>query len=123
MANGRGTTTPPPSVPKKLGRAFLRHAFNQFYHDFSNVDTKKHHFLPKSTYYLALLSFVAAVRRRGQTFKVLAASRHFTSLPNTAPEEERERFKSFLRCEADGSFSLSPSLLNEVDRARTEAIS
>ena len=55
-------------------RAFLRHAFNQFYHDFANVDVKGGQFFWEVTYREALLSFRNATLRYAVRLKRLKAS-------------------------------------------------
>jgi hypothetical protein len=75
----------------KLGpedaRAFLRHAYGQFYHvhDFSNVDLKDHTFVWQYTYRNALLSFRDAALRYAHRIKILHATRIYSTLPKTTP--------------------------------------
>ena len=52
-------------------RAFLRHAYNQFYHDFSNVDLKDTNFYWHLTFSSALKSFRLAALRYGMNHRIL----------------------------------------------------
>ena len=112
----------PPSDPDPLGpeeaRAFLRHAFNHFYHDFANVDLKSSAFTWQSTYLATLHSFREAARRRGQSFKILFASRLHTALPNTPPQEELHAFPTVLTCHVGGTFLINPAIDAEIESAK-----
>ena len=112
---------PDPLGPEEA-RAFLRHAFNQFYHDFANVDLKHSTFRWQSTYLAALHSFREAARRRGQSFKVLFASRLHTDLPHTPPLEELNAFPTVLTCLPGGNFHINQAIDDEIDRAKTAAL-
>ena len=62
-------------------RAFLRHAYGEFYpHDFSNVDLKDHTFVWQYTYRNALLAFFTT-----QHFATHTASRYCMLLVFTLP--------------------------------------
>ena len=114
----------PPSDPDPLGpeeaRAFLRHAFNHFYHDFANVDLKNSLFMWQGAYLATLHSFREAARRRGQSFKILFASRLHTTLPNTPPHEELHAFPTVLSCQVGGSFEINPAIDAEIERAKSQ---
>ena len=68
---------------KRLGpqssRAFLRHAYNVFYHDFANVDIKASRFVWQVTFREAVLSFRSAVLRYAVGLRQLHATRRFTN--------------------------------------------
>ena len=98
-------------------RAFLRHAYGQFYHDFSNVDLKDHTFVWQYTYRNALLSFRDAALRYAHRIKVLHATRTYSTLPETTPLEARERYPNIMTINADGS-SRADQRLPESDRRR-----
>ena len=110
--------------PEPLGpedaRAFLRHAFNVFFHDFCNITHKKIPLMWESTYLRAVLSFQSAVLRRGKTFSVLYANRCHTSLPCEIPEEERNKYNHILIIKPGGQFHLSPTFVAEVERAKAQ---
>ena len=103
-------------------RAFMRHLFNHFYHDFSNVDMKGLSFQWQQTYVSALITFREAARRRGQTFKHLFANRKFTNLPGLPPEDELKAFPTVIHCPPGGSPRVNPAIDAEIDRARAEAL-
>ena len=114
----RRSDDPDPLGPEEA-RAFLRHAFNVFFHDFCNVTHKNIPFQWESTYLRALLSLKSAVLRRGKTFAVLYANRCNTSLPEEIAEEDRDKFSQLIRVRPQGKFEIAPALLNEIDRAHT----
>ena len=111
-------------APDPLGpedaRAFLRHAFNCFFHDFCNITHKKIPLMWESTYLRALLSFQSAVLRRGKTFAVLYANRCHTSLPCEIPEEDRSKYNHLIIIKPGGQFHLAPTFVAEVERARAQ---
>ena len=110
----------PDPLGPEAARAFLRHAFNVFFHDFCNVTHKNIPFQWESTYLRALLSLKSAVLRRGKTFAVLYANRSNTSLPEEIAEEDRDKFPQLLRVRPQGKFEIAPAFLNEIDRAHTQ---
>ena len=75
----RRSDDPSPLGPEDAN-AFLRHAFNHFYHDFANVEMKQIPFVWQSAYLRTLLSFREAIRRRDHSFTVLYANRIHTQL-------------------------------------------
>ena len=68
-------------------RAFLRHAYDCFYHDFSNVDVKDAESHWQTTYCNAVESFRNAVLRYGTKLKILYTTRKYSTLQGIAPEE------------------------------------
>ena len=98
---------------------FLRHAYGQFYHDFSNVDLKDHTFVWQYTY--ALLSFRDAALRYAHRIKVLHATRIYSTLPETTPVEARERYPNIMTISADGSSKLTNAFQKAIDDAKAEA--
>ena len=102
-------------------RAFLRHAYGQFYHDFSNVDLKDHTFVWQYTYRNALLSFRDAAFRYAHRIKVLHATRTYSTLPETTPLEARERYPNIMTINADGSSKLTSAFQKAIDDAKAEA--
>jgi len=103
-------------------RAFLRHAFNHFYHDFANVDLKNSTFVWQETYLAALYSFREAAQRRGQSFKMLYANRKNTDLPSSPPQEELDAFPNVLSCRQGGEFQINPAIDAEIQKAKAAAI-
>jgi len=102
-------------------RAFLRHVFNHFYHDFSNTDLKSSNFNWQITYYSALVTFRQAAQRRGQTFKRLFANRRWTNLPAIPPQEDLDAFPNVINCPPGGTPTINPSIDAEIKRAKAEA--
>ena len=88
--------------------AFLRHAYNQFYHDFSNVDLKGTNFYWCLTFSSALKTFRLAALRYGMQHRILYTTRVYTNLVQEAPKEARQRFASVVDVDRDGrAFSAS----------------
>jgi|EP00966_Prymnesium_polylepis_P333896 hypothetical protein len=102
-------------------RAFLRHAYNQFFHDFSNVDLKDTNFYWHLTFSSALKSFRLAALRYGMKDRILYSTRRYTNLVQEAPEEARKRFPSVVEVSNDGAFSLNPTFAAAVNAAEKEA--
>ena len=102
-------------------RAFLRHAYGEFYHDFSNVDLKDHTFVWQYTYRNALLAFRDAALRYAHRIKVLHATRIYSTLPETTPLEARERYPNIMTINADGSSKLTSAFQKAIDDAKAEA--
>ena len=113
----RRSDDPEPLGPEHA-RAFLRHAFGVFFHDFCNITHKKIRLKWESTYLRAVLSFKNAVLRRGQSFAVLYANRCYTTLPAEIPEEERKKYSRIITIEKGGNYRLTPLLTNEIERAK-----
>ena len=82
----------PTTLLPEAARAFLRHAYNQFYHDFANVDLKQIPFHYEVTYASALRSFRNAVYRYGMNFRKLFNTRKHSTLQGVAPEETRDKY-------------------------------
>ena len=80
--------------------AFIRHAFQSFYTDFTRVEKEGLRFFPALAFERAILSFRSAVLRYGQSLKKFQVSRKFTSLKE-APPEARERFNTLIRIKLD----------------------
>ena len=97
--------------------AFLRHAFNQLYHDFSNVDLKNYTLDWLNTYRDALLSFRDAVLRRGRHTRLLYSHRRYTNLPSKVPKEEREKYSSLVSMSEDGNCTLTAEFEREIKDA------
>ena len=96
--------------------AFIRHAFNCFYHDFANVK-KGHAFKRERVYYDALISFRSAVLRHAHRMRLLYVHRVRTSLPETVSEEDREKFECVVTISPIGKSTLSTSFTAAVDAA------
>ena len=96
--------------------AFIRHAFNCFYHDFANVD-KGHAFVRERVYYDALISFRSAVLRHAHRMRLLYVHRVRTSLPETVSEEDREKFECVVTISPTGKATLSTTFTAAIDAA------
>ena len=99
-------------------RAFMRHAFNQFYHDFANVDVKDIPFRWQTTYYYALCSYRDAILRYAMSIKMLHTHRTYSTLQETVPQEHRERYRELVDIGPAGEFALHTNVTTEIDRAR-----
>ena len=106
----------------EVARAFLRHVFQHFYHDFSNVDLKDTKFCWEHTYYSELVTFREAARRRGYSFTRLRANRRYTSLPSQPPEEELNKYPTVLLCTPGTTPTINPAIDAEIERARANAL-
>ena len=96
--------------------AFIRHAFNCFYHDFANVD-KGHAFVRERVYYDALIAFRSAVLRHAHHMRLLYVHRVRTSLPETVSEEDRETFECVVIISPTGKATLSTTFTAAIDAA------
>ena len=109
----------------KLGppdaRAFLRHAYGQFYHDFSNVDLKHTHFTWQLTFYNAILSFRDAVLRYAVRLHRLHTSRAHTTLTDTAPQDTYTKFNNIITIDKSGTHKLSDEFENAIAQAKAQA--
>ena len=103
-------------------RAFLRHAYNQFYHDFSNVDLKNINFVWQRTYRNAIRSLQNAVLAYGMRIRLLFDTRLYSTLNGVAPKETRQKFTTLIDINEEGcrSFRLTPDFQAEIDRAETQ---
>ena len=102
-------------------RAVIRHVYNQFYHDFSNIDLLGTTFVWQRTFADALDNFRQAVISHAMHFRVLYNTRQHSTLNGTAPEEARTHFTTLVDIGAQGDFALTPDFLNAVIEARAAA--
>ena len=72
--------------------AFIRHAFNAFYHDFANVE-KGHILIWQKVYYRALTSFRRAATRYAGKIRIQHTHRIYTDLTAEVSEESRKKFE------------------------------
>jgi hypothetical protein len=105
----------------ELARSFIRHIYNSFYHDFSNVDIQGTHFRWQHTYYTACKSFYEALQRYAHGIRLLYIRRRYTGLSDTVPKEARDRYEKVLTIEMDGTHTIQPSLTAELDRAKARS--
>ena len=70
----------------EAARAFLRHAYNCFYHDFANVDLKDATFHWQFTFNAAIKSFRDAVLRCARRIQLLCNTRLHTNLQGVVPQ-------------------------------------
>ena len=96
--------------------AFIRHAFNCFYHDFANID-KGHAFAWQRVYYDSLISFRSAVLRHGERMRRLYAHRAYTALPGTVSQEDREKYECVIHIAQDGTSTLNPNFVTAINAA------
>lgn len=115
-----GMRTPTVLLPE-VARAFLRHAFQHFYHDFANVDVKEGTFTWQYVYRNALLSFRDALLRYGRKVRVLHSHRTFTSLTDGAPQEAKDRFSMCMDCDEVHGAVIKKELSDEIEKADAAA--
>ena len=99
--------------------AFIRHAFNIFYHDFANVD-KGFAFRWQRIYYRALTSFRSAVRRYGGKIRLQYTHRLHTSLTEVVSEDNRKKFASVISIDQQGNSTLNDSFTAAIDQAYSD---
>ncbi|EOD23425.1 hypothetical protein EMIHUDRAFT_239702 [Emiliania huxleyi CCMP1516] len=105
--------------------AFIRHAFNIFYHDFANVD-KGFMFIWQRVYYRALTSFRSAVRRYGGKIRLQYTHRLHTSLTEVAGKWSqkttlnRKKFASIISIDQQGNSTLNDSFTAAIDQAYSD---
>ena len=105
----------------ETSRAFLRHVYGCFYHDFSNMDVKGATFHWPLTLRSAAHAFLDAVLRFGMSFRKLFIARVHTPLPASAPEEAREAFPEVITVTTTGSFTLNSTFENAIKRIDADA--
>ena len=99
--------------------AFIRHAFNIFYHDFANVE-KGFMFIWQRVYYRALTSFRSAVRRYSGKIRLQHTHRLHTSLTKMVPEDNRKKITSIVSIDQQGNSTLSTSFTAAIDQAYSD---
>ena len=99
--------------------AFIRHAFNIFYHDFANVE-KGFMFIWQRVYYRALTSFRSAVRRYSGKIRLQHTHRLHTSLTEVVSEDNRKKFTSVVSIDQQGNSTLSTSFTAAIDQAYSD---
>jgi hypothetical protein len=105
----------------EIARAFLRHAYNVFYHDFSNVDVKNGHFVWQVTFREAIYSFRSAVLRYAVGLRQLHHTRIYTDLTNRAPREAYDRYHEVIHIEPAGQHTLTDTFQRAIDAAINDA--
>ena len=97
-------------------RAFLRHVFQAYYRDLTNVDLHKSIFRWQLTFNAGMRSFRDAVLRWGHSHVLLYTSRQYTNLTPAATENDRQRFGNLI--EVSG---LSTEFQTAIDSAASDA--
>ena len=105
----------------EAARAFLRHAYNCFYHDFANVDLKDLKFIWQITFAHATRSFQDAVLRYGMRLRILFNTRMCSTLQGVAPPEARKRYPKLIDIGPEGDFSLTNTFRQAVELAQQNA--
>ena len=105
----------------EIARAFLRHAYNVFYHDFSNVDVKNGRFIWQVTFREAIYSFRNAVLRYAVRLRQLHYTRIYTNLTNQAPQEAYDRYPEVVHIEPAGKHKLTDAFQKAIDAAIDDA--
>ena len=102
----------------EASRAFLRHVVKYWYADMTSVITKKIIFKWQLTFHKALLSFKDAVLRRCFQIKKMYATRMYSNLHEVVPEDERERFNTLVKIQANGRYTLTQNFIAAIAAAR-----
>ena len=105
----------------EIARAFLRHAYNVFYHDFSNVDVKGGRFIWQVTFREALYFFRNAVLRYAVKLRQLHSTRIYTNLTNRAPQSAYDKYPEVIQIQPTGAHKLTDDFQNAIDTAINDA--
>ena len=95
-------------------RAFLRHAFDAFYHDFADVDMKQQKFIWQCTFHNALKSLESAVLRRARQIRLQYVNRKYSTLEKNVPPEELTRFENLIGIDATGIATAAPPFVRAI---------
>ena len=114
-----GKATATTLLPEPV-RAFLRHAYNQFYHDFANVDIQGTIFTWQATFLSALRSFKRAILRYVGGIARLYATRMYSTLTEVVPQEARERFPQLVDIGTEGDYALTDAFQSALTDAEAE---
>ena len=98
--------------------AFIRHAFNIFYHDFANVD-KGHIFVWQKVYYRALTSFRRAAMRYAGKIRLQHTHRIYTDLTAEVSEESKRKFEQIIEIDTTGVSGLTSDFKDAITAALT----
>ena len=98
--------------------AFIRHAFNIFYHDFANVE-KGHIFIWQKVYYRALTSLRRAAMRYAGKIRLQHTHRIYTDLTAEVSEESRNKFEQIIEIDTTGVSGLMPDFKDAITAALT----
>ena len=98
--------------------AFIRHAFNAFYHDFANVE-KGHTFVWQNVYYRALTALRRAAVRYARKIRLQHTHRIYTDLTAEVSEESREKFEQIIEMDTTGVSGLMPDFKDAITAALT----
>ena len=98
--------------------AFIRHAFNIFYHDFANVE-KGHIFVWQKVYYRALTSFRRAAIRYAGKIRLQHTHRIYTDLTAEVSEESRKKFEQVIEIDTTGVSGLTSDFKDAITAALT----
>ena len=98
--------------------AFIRHAFNAFYHDFANVE-KGHIFIWQKVYYRALTSFRRAATRYAGKIRLQHTHRIYTDLTAEVSEESRKKLEQIIEIDTTGVSGLMPDFKDTITAALT----
>ena len=99
--------------------AFIRHAFNAFYHDFANVEKGQHIFVWQKVYYRALASFRRAATRYAGEIRLQHTHRIYTDLTAEVSEECRKKFEQIIDIDTTGVSGLMPDFKDAITAALT----
>ena len=105
----------------EAARAFLRHAYNCFYHDFANVELKDAAFHWQLTFNASVISFRNAVLRYARRITLLFNTRLHTNLQGVVPLEARERYPALINISIEGEFALKNPFKTAIADAQKAA--
>ena len=99
-------------------RAYLRHAVRWWYASMTKVYKEGKIFNINKVYLQTLEGIRDAGIRYGVQMRRLYTHRKYTDLTEVAPEEARIRFINIVSIDEAGTYTISPTLLNEIATAR-----
>ena len=91
-------------------RATMRHAFSSMYRRFSQVDLAGQQFSTHAATLETLQAIRRALVRRAKRIQKLHANRIFTNLPDGIPDEDAGKFKTLIRMDNTGEYTIEPVL-------------
>ena len=107
------------SVP---ARAFIRHAWNCLYQDFTGVETNDRTFTPQYTFRRTVENFRKAVMAYGETIRLFRTHRRCSTRKAHVPKEVLEQFPDLLEFSRHNYlFTLTQKLKDAYEAAKAEA--
>ena len=102
--------------------AFIRHAFDVFYRDFTLIETADRNFCAEYAYRDTMISFRTAVLDYGQTIKDFRTTRKYTVQKSKVPQDVIHKFPQLIDFDPDNySFKLTAEFQAAITTAEAAA--